>query len=63
MKLALILNVINPSLGGVLIMRKGTLSTGVRASSRVITGNDSIPGCKFNCHYHEPKKLVVSAVN
>ena len=58
MKLALILNVINPGLGGVLIKgEKGTAkSTAVRALAELLPEMDSISGCKFNCHYHEPKK-------
>lgn len=58
MKLALILNVINPSLGGVLIKgEKGTAkSTAVRALAELLPEMDSISGCKFNCHYHEHKK-------
>ena len=58
MKLALILNVINPSLGGVLIKgEKGTAkSTAVRALAELLPEMDSISGCKFNCHYHEQKK-------
>lgn len=58
MKLALILNVINPSLGGVLIKgEKGTAkSTAVRALAELLPEMDSISGCNFNCHYHEPKK-------
>ena len=52
MKLALILNVINPSLGGVLIKgEKGTAkSTAVRALAELLPEMDSISGCKFNCH-------------
>ena len=58
MKLALILNVINPGLGGVLIKgEKGTAkSTAVRALAELLPEMDSISGCNFNCHYHEPKK-------
>ena len=58
MKLALILNVINPGLGGVLIKgEKGTAkSTAVRALAELLPEMDSISGCKFNCQHHEPKK-------
>lgn len=51
MKLALILNVINPSLGGVLIRgEKGTAkSTAVRALADLLPERDQVEGCKFSC--------------
>lgn len=51
MKTALILNVINPSLGGVLIRgEKGTAkSTAVRALADLMPELDKIKGCKFGC--------------
>lgn len=51
MKLALILNVINPSLGGVLIRgEKGTAkSTAVRALADLLPEQNYIEGCKFSC--------------
>lgn len=51
MKLSLILNVINPSLGGVLIKgEKGTAkSTAVRALAELLPAMPMVDGCKFNC--------------
>lgn len=54
MKLALILNVINPSLGGVLIKgEKGTAkSTAVRAIAELLPPMECVKGCKFHCNPH-----------
>lgn len=51
MKLALILNVINPALGGVLIKgEKGTAkSTAVRALAELLPAMEAVHGCRFNC--------------
>ena len=51
MKLGLILNVIDPSIGGVLIMgEKGTAkSTTVRALADLLPEIEVIKGCRFNC--------------
>lgn len=51
MKLALILNVINPAIGGVLIMgEKGTAkSTAVRALAELLPQMIIAKGCPFNC--------------
>ena len=51
MKLALILNIINPSLGGVLIRgEKGTAkSTAVRSLADLMPERSQIEGCKFSC--------------
>lgn len=51
MKLALILNVINPSLGGVLIKgEKGTAkSTAVRAIADLLPELRMVQGCRFHC--------------
>lgn len=51
MKLALILNVINPSLGGVLIQgEKGTAkSTAVRALADLLPARETVDGCRFHC--------------
>lgn len=51
MKLALILNVINPALGGVLIKgEKGTAkSTAVRALAELLPAMNIVTGCKYHC--------------
>ncbi len=51
MKLGLILNVIDPSIGGLLIMgEKGTAkSTAVRALADLLPEIEVIKGCRFNC--------------
>ena len=51
MKLALILNIINPSLGGVLIRgEKGTAkSTAVRSLADLLPKRTQVAGCKFSC--------------
>jgi len=56
MKLALILNVIDPSIGGVLIMgEKGTAkSTTVRALADLLPEIDVVKGCRFNCSPEGP---------
>ncbi|MBU2548472.1 MAG: ATP-binding protein [Proteobacteria bacterium] len=56
MKLALILNVVNPALGGVLIRgEKGTAkSTAVRGLARLLPGQKTVPGCRFNCDPDDP---------
>jgi len=56
MKLALILNVIDPSIGGVLIMgEKGTAkSTTVRALADLLPEIDVLKGCRFNCSPEGP---------
>ncbi|MBR5486580.1 MAG: AAA family ATPase, partial [Phascolarctobacterium sp.] len=56
MKLALILNVINPALGGVLIKgEKGTAkSTAVRALAELLPAMEAVHGCRFNCDPHNP---------
>lgn len=52
MKLSLILNVINPALGGVLIKgEKGTAkSTAVRALAELLPAMEVVEGCKFHCN-------------
>lgn len=59
MKKALILNVINPSLGGVLIKgEKGTAkSTAVRAIAELLPERAEVKGCKFGCN-SEDKSLM-----
>lgn len=56
MKLSLILNVINPSLGGVLIKgEKGTAkSTAVRALAELLPAMEVVDGCQFHC---DPSEL------
>ena len=56
MKLALILNVINPALGGVLIKgEKGTAkSTAVRALADLLPAMEAVKKCSFRC---DPKDL------
>jgi magnesium chelatase subunit I len=51
MKTALILNVIDPSIGGLLIMgEKGTAkSTAVRALAELLPETVAVKGCPFNC--------------
>ena len=55
---ALILNAINPPIGGVLIRgQKGTAkSTAVRGLAEILPEIEVITGCKFNCNPAEPKK-------
>lgn len=59
MKLALTLNVINPSLGGVLIKgEKGTAkSTAVRALAELLPEMDVVKGCSFHCNPADKKNL------
>ena len=56
MKLGLILNVIDPSIGGLLIMgEKGTAkSTTVRALADLLPEIEVIKGCRFNCSPEGP---------
>lgn len=56
MKRALILNVINPAVGGVLIRgEKGTAkSTAVRALAEVLAGRREVEGCRFGCDPEAP---------
>src|SRR5882757_9647449 len=51
MKLALVLNAINPTIGGVLIRgEKGTgKSTAVRALARLLPEHEVVEGCHFGC--------------
>src|SRR5881396_2012414 len=57
MKLALILNAIVPTIGGVLIRgEKGTgKSTAVRALARLLPEQKVVEGCHFGCHPDDPE--------
>src|SRR5438270_1099042 len=57
MKTALVLNAINPSIGGVLIRgEKGTgKSTAVRALARLLPDQMVVEGCHFGCHPDDPE--------
>ncbi len=59
MKLALILNVINPALGGVLVRgEKGTAkSTAVRGLAELLPEIKVVASCRFNCHPDEPDRF------
>lgn len=59
MKMSLILNVINPALGGVLIKgEKGTAkSTAVRALAELLPAMKVVHGCKFHCDPTAPNLL------
>src|SRR3979411_1538888 len=57
MKLALVLNAINPMIGGVLIRgEKGTgKSTAVRALAHLLPDQEVVEGCHFGCHPDDPE--------
>jgi len=57
MKLALVLNVIDPSIGGVLMMgHRGTgKSTAVRALADLLPEMWVVKGCRFNCDPEDSK--------
>jgi Mg-chelatase subunit ChlI len=59
MKTALVLNAINPTIGGVLIRgEKGTAkSTAVRALARLLPEQVVVEGCHFGCHPDEGELL------
>ncbi|MEM2280837.1 MAG: putative cobaltochelatase [Candidatus Bathyarchaeia archaeon] len=59
MKTALILNVINPKIGGVLLRgEKGTgKSLAVRALADLLPEIDVVAGCPFNCNPYDPKEM------
>src|SRR3989442_15979316 len=59
MKLALILNVIDPSIGGVLLMgHRGTgKSTAVRALANLLPEIEVVPGCPYRCDPDNEKVL------
>lgn len=57
MKQALVLNAINPAIGGVLIRgEKGTAkSTAVRALARLLPELEVVDGCRFGCPPNDPQ--------
>jgi magnesium chelatase subunit D len=59
MKFALVLNAINPKIGGVLIRGdKGTAkSTAVRALADLLEEIEVVDGCPFNCNVHNPEEM------
>ncbi len=59
MKKALILNIINPKVGGVLIRgEKGTAkSTAVRALANLLPEIEVVEGCKFRCNPHNMHEM------
>ncbi|MEM0084483.1 MAG: ATP-binding protein [Candidatus Methanomethylicia archaeon] len=59
MKLALLLNAINPRIGGVLIRgAKGTgKSTAVRALAEILPEIEVVKGCPFNCNPRDPTNM------
>ena len=61
MKTALILNSINPKLGGVLIRgEKGTAkSTAVRSLAALLPEMDVVKGCRFRCDPNVPEKYCI----
>jgi len=61
MKKALLLNVIDPSIGGVLIKgEKGTAkSTAVRSMSQFLPDRPAVKGCVYRCDPRFPKRLCM----
>lgn len=59
MKQALILNAVNPKVGGVLVFgEKGTAkSTAVRALTRILSEIDVVEGCPFHCNPDNPEEM------
>jgi magnesium chelatase subunit I len=59
MKLALMLNIVDPGIGGVLIKgEKGTAkSTTVRSLQQILPDAESVEGCVFNCDPSRPDRL------
>src|SRR5687767_15141731 len=64
MKLALILNVVDPSIGGVLIMgHRGTgKSTAVRALADLLPRISVVEGCAYNCDPADERNLCAECV-
>ena len=61
MKLALVLNAINPRIGGVLIRgERGTAkSTAVRALAALLPEREVVVGCRFACDPEQPQAFCV----
>lgn len=59
MKTALILNAVNPGIGGVLIKgERGTAkSTAVRSLAALLPEHDVVPGCTFGCDPNLPSEM------
>ncbi len=59
MKRALVLNAVNPSIGGVLIRgERGTAkSTAARALAALLPQIEVVADCRFGCNPHEPERL------
>jgi len=64
LKLALLLNAVNPMIGGVLIRGpKGTgKSTAVRALADILPEIEVVKGCPFNCNPHDPTNMCESCL-
>ncbi len=62
MKEVLLLNVVNPAIGGVLIRgEKGTAkSTAVRALAELLPARDVVKGCPFHCAWDDHDRLCSS---
>lgn len=59
MKRALLLNIVDPSIGGVLIKgEKGTAkSTSVRSLVQILPDRKTVEGCMFHCNPDHPKRM------
>ncbi|MDR3161793.1 MAG: ATP-binding protein [Spirochaetaceae bacterium] len=64
MKTALVLNAVNPNLGGVLIRgEKGTAkSTAVRALAELLPPREQVAHCRFGCDPHDEERLCAECV-
>jgi magnesium chelatase subunit I len=61
MKRALLLNIVDPSIGGVLIKgEKGTAkSTSVRSLAQILPTRPTVVGCPFHCDSRYPKRMCI----
>ncbi|NIQ05705.1 MAG: magnesium chelatase, partial [Candidatus Korarchaeota archaeon] len=59
LKMALLLNAINPRIGGILVRgQKGTgKSTAVRALADLLPEIEVVAGCRFNCNPDDPTNM------